>query len=95
MTDEPENELVNKYYNLIEEYLAGKMTPSEFSERYLTEFKNEDQPMGDETFQILQNLFSEADAYCEPEIRDEVSDAIDESELMEAAREALRKLEQQ
>jgi len=95
MTDKAENELVNKYRGLIENYVTGKMTASEFSERYLTEFKNEDQSMNEDTFCLLQNLFSEADAYCEPEIREDVSDAINETELMEAARETLTKLGQQ
>ncbi len=95
MSNRPENDLVRKYSDLIEKYVSGEMTASEFSESYMTEFKDDDGPMGDEIFWILQKLFANADAYCEPEIRDDVRDAIGEEELMESARETLTKLEQQ
>lgn len=94
MSDTTEHEIVGEYMDLLETHLGGDVDASQFSRDYLEKFKSDDRSMSDETFWILQNLFVEADAYCEPEIREDVSDGIGDAELTEAAREALAKLEQ-
>lgn len=93
MTETTEREIVRRYLDLVESYTAGEMTASEFSREYMESFKSTDESMDDDTFWILQNLFAEADAYCEPAIRGDVRDAIDEDELEQAAREAATELE--
>ncbi len=94
MTDTKEQEIIHEYTALINKYINGEMSASDFSLQYIEKFKNDDDPISDDTYWILQHLFAEADAYCEPEIREDVRDAIGEEELTEAAREASVQLEQ-
>lgn len=94
MSDTTEREIIGEYMDLLETYLEGDVSASQFSRVFPEKFKSDDRSMSDETFWILQNLFAEADAYCDPEIREDVRDGIGDAELTEAAREALAKLEE-
>jgi hypothetical protein len=88
-----EKDLIRKYRDLIQEYLTGEISASEFSLSYLEEFKNEESGLSEETFRILQNMFAEADAYCDdPDLRGELD--IGEDELRETAIETKHKLDQ-
>lgn len=71
--------------------MRGK-SASEFSRQYLTEFENEDTGLSDETFEIRQHMFGEADAYCaDPDLRGEWETG--EAELMETAVDTADQLE--
>lgn len=93
MTESGERDVIGGYLDLIRDFTDGEMSASEFSSRYLEEFKNDDVPVSDDTYWILQDMFAQADAYCEPEIRDEVRGSIGEEELVDAAREVSTNLE--
>ncbi|WP_049928900.1 colicin immunity domain-containing protein [Halopiger goleimassiliensis] len=87
-----ERDVIEKYESLIESFLEGELSATEFSETYLEEFKNEEPGLSEATFEILQALFREADAYCEdPTLRD--SWDIGDEELRDAAAEAAAQLE--
>ncbi|ADQ66074.1 hypothetical protein C499_10214 [Halogeometricum borinquense DSM 11551] len=89
-----EKTIIKKYINPLQRYTEGEMSASELSTGYLEEFKNESQGFSEETYQILQNMFRKSDAYCEPEIREDVRGSIGEQELLEAATQTIKKLEE-
>lgn len=92
--DMEEKETIRDYLELISEYTDGEMDAHEFSIKYSQVFKKEERSVTESTFQILDYLFAEADSYCEPELREDTIDAINEEELMAAARKTTKKLEQ-
>lgn len=86
-----DDEIIQKYTRLIDEFIDGDTTAADFSIEFMDEFIEEESDMSEDTYQILQNMFAEADAYCEnPELRDERD--LDEDELMEVALETSSKL---
>jgi len=86
-------EYVQKYVDLITEFTDGEMTASTFSEKYINLFLQDEDAPNKEIFRHLDYLFAEADAYCEPKIRDDVRGSIDENELLEAANRTMTKLD--
>ncbi|QIB75445.1 hypothetical protein G3I44_14750 [Halogeometricum borinquense] len=88
-----EKKIIQKYITLIQRYTEQDASATEFSLEYLQEFKNEQPGLSEGTYEILQSMFAEAEAYCEdPELRGEWD--IGEEELIQAARETVTKLEQ-
>ena len=88
-----EQEIIQKYRDIVQRYTDEEVSATEFSLQYLDVFKNEESGLSEKTYQILQNMFAEADAYCEdPELRGEWE--IGEEELREAALETTAALEQ-
>lgn len=85
-------EYVRKYTDLIREFVRGDATAAEFSTKYMNEFLADDEIPDDEVFKPLDYLFAEADAYCEPELRDDVIGGIGEAELEASATEVLEEL---
>ncbi|MFC3957401.1 colicin immunity domain-containing protein [Halovivax cerinus] len=93
-----ETEHITLYLELIEWFTTPAITPFEFSQSYVNMYLDDmrlydETPFSEDTYDILHDLFVEADAYCKPSIRAEVSSCIDEEELLEAAREASAALE--
>lgn len=87
-----ERELISEYLGMVQKFIDEELSAAEFSETFLTEFKNEEPGLSDETFDILQRLFGEADAYCEDQkLRGEWE--ISEEELRDAAIKAAERLE--
>jgi hypothetical protein len=87
-----EDKIAEKYLSLVRKFTSGDQTASEFSTEYMSEFLDEQAGLSDDLFWILQNLFAEAEAYCEdPALRDE--DDNDEQELLTAARAGENDLE--
>jgi Bacterial self-protective colicin-like immunity len=85
-----------QYMELLDKYLARRITSAEFEENYLVLFRNEPAdaglPLSIST--IIDELFYAVDAYCEdPSIRDE--DDIDEHQLRESAQIAHKKLKEE
>ncbi|ELZ85529.1 hypothetical protein C453_06928 [Haloferax elongans ATCC BAA-1513] len=88
-----DKDIIQKYSKLIQRFIQNETTASEFSDEYLDEFIEEDGEFSEETYEILQNMFAEAEAYCEnPELRGERD--IGEAELRNVATETATKLEQ-
>ncbi|WP_396610546.1 colicin immunity domain-containing protein [Haloferax sp. S1W] len=88
-----DKEIIQKYSQLIQQFIQNEKTAREFSDEYLDEFIEEDGEFSEETYQILQNMFAEAEAYCEdPELRGQRD--IGEAELRSVATETATKLEQ-
>ncbi len=52
------------YLELLKAYLAGSMTAEIFRHTYLKKFKTENEPMGEELFGALDELFGDIDAFC-------------------------------
>lgn len=88
-----EEQYINKYIQIVREFVEGDSSASEFSTKYMSEFKNDDVIPDKEIFKLLNYLFARADAYCEPELREDVIGGIDEKELEKAASETLNELE--
>lgn len=76
---------IQKYLDLIEKFTGGDLSASEFSNRYIDLYLDDEKAPNEAVFRSLDYLFAEADAYCEPELRDEVRGSIDEEQLTEAA----------
>ncbi|SEK34370.1 colicin immunity domain-containing protein [Haloferax larsenii] len=81
-----DKEIIQKYSQLIQ----NEKTAREFSDEYLDEFIEEDGEFSEETYQILQNMFAEAEAYCEDPDRRGQRD-IEEAELRRVATEIATK----
>lgn len=85
--------LIQEYTDLIRRYVNNELSAAEFSHQYLSKFKKERAGLSEETFDILQQMFGEADAYCEdPDRRGEWE--IGEKELRQTAIETVERLEQ-
>ena len=88
------NELI-KYIQVITDFVNGAMPVQEFERNYLQMVKSETCIFHEDTFKIIETLFSDVDAYCgDPEIanyntNDPFAD-IDESELRKRANQALQ-----
>lgn len=52
------------YLELLRAYLAGSMTADTFQHTYLDKFKSENRPLGEESFNVLDELFGDVDAFC-------------------------------
>lgn len=84
---------INKYKEIIENFLNGKISADEFQTQYLKNFKEWNDGMDDTLFEILNGVFELADCYwheCLPE--QETSFEISEQQLRREVKEALIKL---
>ncbi|MGH2351044.1 MAG: colicin immunity domain-containing protein [Chloroflexota bacterium] len=89
-----DDELIQKYESLIHAFLQGTVSAGEFERRYLATFKAEQAPLSPPVFDVLEQLFSDVDAYS-PDCRpgEESEFVISESHLRRAAAAALAELE--
>ena len=90
------NEL-NKYIQIITDFVNSQISVQEFEHNYLQMVKNEFFIFNDDTAKILETLFSDVDAYCgDPEIANyDINDPfrdIDEYELRKRSTNALQQL---
>lgn len=82
---------IDKYILLITQFVAGDVTEVQFETSYLRMFKSESMVLSEESYDVLNELFICVDAYCsDPHLRDE--EDLDDLELLESAKEALKKL---
>lgn len=92
-----------KYKSLIDQFINGQISAYDFQSFYLTRFKNEEEMIGGDEFDILEYLFTSADGYvADPELRSRIlaenpdarkyGQGLDDEELRADAREAYRKL---
>lgn len=85
------NQTISDYQSLIDEFVKGQVTADEFERQYLTLFKQHTGDLSDSDFEVLNNLFTDVDAYCpDPDLRDE--DDISEEQLLSSAKSALLEL---
>ena len=86
------NEL-QQYIDLIESFVAGTLTASEFERSYLAMFKSDQRMFPEDVFDVLNELFSAVDCFTANlvEMRKE---NIDEFQLLAASKEALQKIMQ-
>ena len=81
------------YLTLLRAFVEGRLTPTEFETLYLFMFKNDPGGRDPETYQVLNALFAEVDAFCDDaELRAETSDGIGSDELRRAAEIARQEL---
>jgi hypothetical protein len=82
---------IKHYVNLIDSFLNNQIDVSTFEAKYLDTFKNDITMWSGDTYEILNGLFSDVDAFCaDPELRD--SEDLDEEQLRQQAQVAARKL---
>ncbi len=82
---------LDKYILLLSQFVTGEITASKFGTQYLELFKNETESFSEDTYDVLNNLFSDADAYCEdPSLRDD--EDLNDDELLASVKKALEKL---
>jgi hypothetical protein len=93
----------SKYKSLISQFVNHQISAADFESAYLKMFKNEEEIIGGEEFDILEYLFTSADGYvADPELRSRIlaenpnarkyGQGLDDEELRADAREAYRKL---
>jgi hypothetical protein len=85
--------LENKYNEIMEKFLNGKMSADEFQTQYLRKFKEWNDKMDKTQFEILNGVFEAADCYwneCLP--GQETAFEISEHQLRKEVNEALIKL---
>ncbi len=82
---------LSNYIALIDSFLAGRISASDFESRYLKLFKEEREIPPKQVYEVLNKLFSDVDAFCDdPSLRNHYS--IDERELRECANRAFQTL---
>lgn len=82
---------LDDYINLIGRFVAGHLSAPEFATEYFALMGTESTFWPTATYDILNDLFADVDAYCaDPTIRS--ANDLDEAQLGSAAAEALRKL---
>lgn len=83
--------MVARYILLLTQFVAGEITAAQFEFSYLEMFKDEKEEFPEDVYDVLNNLFSDVDAFCgDPSIRDE--EDLDEEGLIASVKEALKKL---
>lgn len=76
---------------LVERFVAGRISATEFERRYLEAFKHAARIEPEAVFLALDALFADVDAYCgDPTLRR--SGDLDEAQLLERARQALARI---
>ena len=86
--------LREKYIQLIQPFVEGALSVSEFETAYLKEFKAETEIMDTNLFKILDHLFACVDSYwreCEEGLESQFE--ISEAQLRREAKIALQKLQ--
>lgn len=79
------------YADLIKGYLSNKISVLDFEQKYLETFKQDETLWSGEEFAVLNDLFSDLDAFCyDPTIRS--SEDLDEEQLRDRAEIALERL---
>jgi len=82
---------IEGYVTNIKQFVDGEISASQFEESYSNIFKNHENLLPENVFEILNELFLDIDAYCsDPELMEE--DDIDDQELMRRAELALERL---
>lgn len=84
-------ERLEQYVLLINQFVSGSISTSQFEVSYLDMFKSEKKEFPQDTYNVLNELFSDVDAYCgDPCLRDD--EDLDDEQLLSRATEALKKL---
>ncbi len=82
---------IEKYILLITQFVLDEITASQFEMLYLEMFKDEMDGLPEDIYDVLNNLFSDIDAYCgDPDLRD--GEDLDDKELLASAKKALKRL---
>ena len=90
--DNKEKFHLNKYIKIMESYLQKEIDVLEFEKNFLTYFKEEKFIFSTNNFWLLNDLFSDVDAFCYDEkLRGEYD--IGEEELFLRVRQTLKELE--
>jgi hypothetical protein len=83
---------VARYTDLIDRFIAGQITASDFDKSFLLAMKSEHRIVGAPAYPILQELFEDADAYVSDlDLRTEPED-LDDEQLLACARRARQAL---
>lgn len=81
------------YQKLIKSFIENEISIQEFEDQYLTAFKSESSGMSSEIFPILDQLFSDVDAYSPDCLSgEETAFIISETKLRQQATLTLEKL---
>jgi hypothetical protein len=82
---------ISEYIKLIESYISGRISPTEFEYKYLKLFKEEKRIPTPAIYEVLNKLFTDVDAFTsDPTLRNQSS--IDEKELLRCANQAYQQL---
>lgn len=54
---------IAEYVTLLDQFLDGIMSIEDFQMAYLKKFKSEQKILGDDVFEVLQDLFGDVDAF--------------------------------
>jgi hypothetical protein len=82
---------LHHYEQMIEKFLRGELSPSDFEHHFLTHFKADETNWNENVFNILDELFFAVDSFCADAIlRDK--DDFDEDQLRNAAQTALKQI---
>jgi hypothetical protein len=81
-----------EYVRLIESFVANEIDAQAFEALYLEKFKNDPTEWTEPEYEVLNDLFSDIDAFCaNPQLRG--SDDLDEDQLRNSSELALRRIQ--
>ena len=83
---------ISSYITMIDSFIGGSMTASDFAKSFLQAMKAERRTLGEPVYPVLQQLFEDTDAYvADPDLRSEPED-LDDDQLLACARRARQSL---
>ncbi|WP_292981723.1 colicin immunity domain-containing protein [Mycobacterium sp.] len=83
---------IDKYRDLISDFVSGRLPAHSFESQYLRVFKNDTDRAPRREFQVLENLFFAIDDYvADPELREKVG-GLDDDQLRAVAQDAYTQL---
>lgn len=94
------NVVALEYLDLLQRFAAGSVSVEDFQGQYLRKFKAEDRPLDEETFQVLDRLFGDIEAFTPNDILRKRVNAVTRgwslplSQLQESVRRSIVRLEE-
>lgn len=87
-------ELFVDYQHLFSQFLSGGIPVNQFQEAYLNLFKNEKRTMSEDSYELLEEVFGDVDAFTtDPELLAEQPDFyLDETRLRDSISKASKRL---
>lgn len=86
---------ISNFSKLIEDFLENKISVHQFERNYIDQYTDNEGPLSEEAFQILDWLFFQVDAFTDLPIEpaDNPDHYINEDQLRESATKTLQKLQ--
>lgn len=84
--------MLDNYRGLLRQFASGEIPAEAFESAYLARFKNDQDQVGGDEFDVLDELFGDVDDYCEDDRLRNETGGISGEELRNRARTAYSRL---